>query len=146
MYEGRSINLALSTRGIAALHRVGLDDIVVSEGLPMYGRMIHMLDGAQHAQPYGLHNEAILSVDRRKLNEALLNAVEEASDSVKLYFSHQLVNADLDEKKLVFLRPDHTQITVKADIIVGTDGAFSAVRKSLMKKVRCVFFIFLNLH
>lgn len=105
MYEGRSINLALSERGIQALKRVGLADKVVAEGLPMSGRMLHLPDGALVEQPYGLHGETILSVDRRKLNETLLDAVEaigKREQRVHLHFNHRLVDADLDAKSMTF--------------------------------------------
>ena len=51
--KGRSINLALSCRGRQALKHVGLEDQVISKAIPMYGRMIHDLDGKCHSIPYG---------------------------------------------------------------------------------------------
>lgn len=136
MYEGRSINLALSTRGISALKHVGLDEEVMADGLPMYGRMIHDLSGRTALQPYGLHNEAILSVHRRLLNETLLNAAERVANNVTLHFNHRFVDMDPDNKTVTFARPDHTTVTQKADLIIGADGAHSVVRKRLMSKVR----------
>ncbi|MCV4820116.1 FAD-dependent monooxygenase, partial [Escherichia coli] len=49
---GRSINLALSDRGIAALKRVGMDDYMLAKAVPMRGRMIHLPDGATTLLPY----------------------------------------------------------------------------------------------
>ena len=51
--KGKSINLALSCRGREALREVGLEDHVVSNGTPMYARMIHNLDWSRHPIPYG---------------------------------------------------------------------------------------------
>ena len=51
--RGRSINLALSVRGIEALKRVGLEKEVLNCGIPMYARMIHDRDGKKRAIPYG---------------------------------------------------------------------------------------------
>ena len=67
---GRSINLALSTRGVAALSRVGLEADVLATTLPMYGRRMHDTDGTMTYQPYGQDGQAIHSVSRRGLNEA----------------------------------------------------------------------------
>ncbi|MBL7988333.1 MAG: NAD(P)-binding protein, partial [Chlorobi bacterium] len=50
---GRSINLALSTRGLRALAEVGLQDQVLADAIRMPGRMIHALDGSLDFQPYG---------------------------------------------------------------------------------------------
>lgn len=70
---GRSINLALSVRGRTALREVGLEDKMLKHGIPMYGRMIHNIDGTRNIIPYDRHsNQAIYSVGRKYLNEILL--------------------------------------------------------------------------
>src|ERR1051326_268867 len=53
--RGRSINLALSLRGIRALEEVGLAERVLKDAIPMPGRMIHSPSGEQTFQPYGKH-------------------------------------------------------------------------------------------
>src|SRR6187399_1480841 len=74
---GRSINLALSDRGIAALREVGMDEYMLAEAVPMYGRMIHSVDGATKLLPYsGRKGEYINSVSRAGLNIALMNEAE----------------------------------------------------------------------
>src|SRR5437879_13301695 len=50
---GRSINLAVSTRGLHALHEAGFDDDVLREAVPMVGRLTHALDGNPALLPYG---------------------------------------------------------------------------------------------
>jgi kynurenine 3-monooxygenase len=60
--KGRSINLALSCRGIEALKHVGLEDEVLSNAIPMRARMIHDLDGTCHPIPYGRSDQVILSL------------------------------------------------------------------------------------
>ena len=42
---GRSINLALSHRGIRGLERCGIGKEVMAQAIPMKGRMIHDLNG-----------------------------------------------------------------------------------------------------
>jgi len=74
---GRSINLALSDRGIAALREVGMDAYMLAEAVPMHGRMIHSLDGQTRLLPYsGRQGEYINSVSRSGLNIALINEAE----------------------------------------------------------------------
>ena len=72
---GRSINLALSHRGICALEKVGVANEVMKAAVPMPGRMIHGLDSSLHFQPYGTEaGQAIHSVSRGGLNQILLEA------------------------------------------------------------------------
>jgi kynurenine 3-monooxygenase len=124
--------------------------------------MIHAPDGSLHPLAYGLHGECILSVDRRRLNETLLSAAE-ALPNVRIHFDHQLESLDVAKKQATFRRcvrvctltpPRHghatdtqafgsrgtdKQILMHAsELVVGTDGAFSSVRKQLMKHVRYV--------
>src|SRR5215203_4981113 len=86
---GRSINLALSNRGIAALREVGLDEYMLAEAVPMYGRMIHSTGGGTKLLPYsGRRGEYINSVSRSGLNIALMNEAEKY-DGVKFYFKRR---------------------------------------------------------
>ena len=74
---GRSINLALSKRGIEALSDIGIYTDLKSELLPMKGRMIHDLGGKTNLQPYGQkHDEVIYSVSRAFLNKSLMNHID----------------------------------------------------------------------
>ena len=53
---GRSINLALSTRGWKALEKIGMKETLEKIAIPMHGRMIHQEDGTTDFQPYGKRN------------------------------------------------------------------------------------------
>ncbi len=132
---GRSINLALSTRGLAALARVGLEETVLADTLPMHGRRMHGVDGSLSFQPYGQAGQAIRSVSRRGLNESLLELAE-AEPGVTLHFSQRCVAVDLDAPSATFSGPDGAQTTVAGRLIVGTDGVFSAVRDQMMRRDR----------
>lgn len=132
---GRSINLALSCRGREALRYVGLEDEVISNGIPMFGRMIHDLDGRRRPIYYGTKDQYIMSVDRRRLNELLLTAAERY-DNVTLHFEHKVLSCDFDSREVVFEKANGEKVTKKADLIIGTDGAFSAVRSQVMKSTR----------
>src|SRR5437763_9060095 len=87
---GRSINLAVSTRGLHALHEVGLDDDVLREAVPMLGRMTHALDGKLALLPYGRSDrEVINAMSRREVNKLLLTRAE-ATGRVRIHFAHRL--------------------------------------------------------
>src|SRR5438045_6692124 len=73
---GRSINLALSDRGWRGLEGVGIEDDIRKVAIPMYGRMIHSINGEINFQPYGKGNQAIWSVSRGGLNCELMNLAE----------------------------------------------------------------------
>lgn len=129
---GRSINLALSLRGIHALGEVDVLGEVMKQAVPMPGRMIHAPDGTQVFQPYGTHGEAINSVSRGGLNGVLLDAAERFP-SVRLFFDHKCIDVDLDSGATVYERGDGSRVTAQGDIIISADGAFSAVRAKMQR-------------
>ncbi|KAF9362190.1 kynurenine 3-monooxygenase, mitochondrial precursor [Mortierella sp. NVP85] len=140
--QNRSINLALSVRGLTALKATGLalDDLIMKAGLPMRGRMLHIgKEGHLISRDYGVHGECINSVDRAKLNEDLITAAE-SMNNVQVTFNHMLRRADLD-KGILELENRATKEIVKeeADLIIGCDGAHSSVRSSLMRYIRMDF-------
>ena len=118
---GRSINLALSNRGIAALREIGMDEFMLREAVPMHGRMIHAIDGATKLLPYsGRQGEYINSVSRSGLNIALINEAEKYDD-VKFYFNERCARFDCTSGETKF----SSGKSVKADTTIGTDGAGS---------------------
>merc|ERR1711988_1382071 len=138
---GRSINLAMSVRGLGALKKIDLDEHVKKEyGIPMYARMIHNTNGDTNAIPYGKENQCIYSVGRRYVNEILLDQGS-TYDDIHFHFQHKLLKANLEKPELTFERQDvgesdNKLVTVKPDLVIGCDGAFSAVRKEMMKNPR----------
>ncbi|XP_041977479.1 kynurenine 3-monooxygenase [Aricia agestis] len=134
--RGRSINLALSVRGRQALRDVGVEDHIINHhGIPMRGRMIHRPDGSTYEIPYDSRtNQCIYSVGRNYLNSILLKESEKYIN-MERHFNHKLSEADLSKGSLTFLKTEtYEKVQVTADLVVGADGAFSAVRKALMKK------------
>ncbi|MGH7178261.1 MAG: FAD-dependent oxidoreductase [Tepidisphaeraceae bacterium] len=132
---GRSINLALSARGIDALSRIGLADDVLRSAIPMRGRMLHEPDGRIAFQYYSSnHTDAINSVSRAGLNLILLTAAAKYPN-VRLEFDHRCVAADLDRRCVTF----ENGKTVEADLIIGADGAYSVVRQQMTKLDRFDF-------
>merc|ERR1719419_2169536 len=138
---GRSINLAMSVRGLSALDKINLGEHVKQEyGIPMHSRMIHNRDGTTNPIPYGKENQAIYSVGRRYVNEILLDAGA-TYDNIKFHFNHKLVKADLEKPQLTFERtdvddPSQKTVVINPDLVIGCDGAYSAVRKEMMKRPR----------
>ena len=83
--EARSINLALSDRGINALKKVGIDKTIMSMAIPMYKRVIHSVTNHLTDQYYGIKKQPIYSVSRHDLNKKLIDLAEESS--VQFHFS-----------------------------------------------------------
>ena len=132
MIEGRSINLALSDRGIQALEMIGMGEIVSSDGIPMRGRKIHSVEGEQGFYPYsGREGEHINSISRGGLNIALLNKAENY-ENLKIFFNHRCDHIDFASGEVYFTREDENiQISIHANVILGTDGAGSSVRRAM---------------
>ena len=132
--RGRSINLALSVRGIHALREIGLADEVLRDSVLMRGRIIHARDGTLAFQPYGKDdNEALHSVSRSRLNTLLIEAAAR-HETVRLFFSHKCTGLDLHEGAVEFLDEKQASLSVAAAAIIGADGAYSAVRASMQKR------------
>lgn len=135
--RGRSINLALSTRGIDGLRRVGLADEVLRDAIAMPGRMIHGRDGTLAFQRYSKDGaQAINSVSRSGLNLTLLNAAEREA-GVEIVFGKRCVNVDFERRqaKLLDARTGAVELVEFAHAI-GADGAFSGVRASMQRRDR----------
>lgn len=130
VYAGRSINLVVSHRGWTALRAAGVDKAVEEITVPVYARMTHDREGKTTRLPYSIDNKAIHSVSRGELNCRLLTEAEKLPN-VKLHFNHKCLDVDLDNAECVFER-DGERVKEKADVVFGSDGAFSAVRAKMM--------------
>jgi len=133
---GKSINLALSTRGWKALEIAGIAEDIKSIAIPMYGRKMHAVNGDVTFQSYGKEKEAIYSVSRGELNRQLLLKADQY-DNVNLHFNSRCVDIDLKTQEIAFQNSDSGELNIiKGNRIYGTDGAFSAVRARMMKTDR----------
>jgi kynurenine 3-monooxygenase len=137
---GRSINLALSTRGIHALEQLAIADEVLQHAIPMRGRMIHDKSGDLHFAPYDVDpKKCINSIGRAALNTTVIEAAQRYSN-VRVYFNHKCIDVDL-ETATAQLEAETSQtgkdqlIPARGDAVIGVDGAFSAVRQSMQKKL-----------
>src|SRR5258707_12733659 len=146
---GRSINLALSTRGIYALEKLGIADEVLRHAIPMRGRMIHDKSGALHFSPYDRDpNKCITSIGRAALNTTVIEAAQRYSN-VRVHFNHRCTDVDLDlatarllntndSSVVAGVSPANTKdelVTARGDAVIGVDGAFSAVRQSMQLRL-----------
>ena len=133
---GKSINLAMSLRGWAALEMAGLRKEIEEIAIPMYGRQIHNIDGTSPFQAYGKNNEAIYSVSRGDLNKKLMSLAEQCG--VRILFNQRVDEVELQSNKLSIM--DLESNTPSAfgdhDIVIAADGAFSALRNAYVKTDR----------
>ena len=129
---GRSINLALSDRGILALKEVGIAEKILELAIPMHGRFIHNRDGSTAFQPYGKQGQFINSVSRHELNCALMALAEELG--VNISFHQKCSSINWREKKIQFEDDGiDKQVGEKSfEILFGADGAYSSVRLAHM--------------
>ncbi|HMZ46157.1 MAG TPA: NAD(P)/FAD-dependent oxidoreductase [Chitinophagaceae bacterium] len=123
---GRSINLALSDRGLLALKKVGLEDEIKKISIPMHGRYIHNADGSTAFQPYGKEGQFINSVSRATLNIKLMELAEQ--EGVKIYFNHKCANINWNKNEINFDTENGNSITTNFDLLFGADGAYAATR------------------
>ena len=136
---GRSINLALSTRGIHALQQAGLWEGMRSIIIPMKGRMMHSVTGELTFQPYGKNeSEVINSISRAELNVALINAAEKQNATIE--FRRRCVGYDV-KNGAIRLRNEETgeEINHETEIVIGCDGSASAIRAEMLKLNRFNF-------
>jgi kynurenine 3-monooxygenase len=138
---GRSINLALSTRGIHALEQLGIADEVLRHAIPMPGRMIHDKSGGLHFSPYDRDpRKHINSIGRAALNTTVIEAALRYPN-VRVFFNHRCTGVDPESSTAQLIdssQPlDHStpQRVAAGDAIIGVDGAFSAVRQSMQRQL-----------
>lgn len=133
---GRSINLVLTERGLRGLERAGLRDALLQRTVPVFGRMMHSVEGELTYQPYGKdESECNYSISRGELNRFLLSRAEEAGAVV--HFGSRFVDADFNRCNLIFEDNETQRVTkVVSGLVFGCDGAPSGVREALVRHHR----------
>jgi kynurenine 3-monooxygenase len=128
--RGRSVNLAVSARGLAAMDQVGLREETLGRALPMHGRMVHGVSGEQSFRSYSADGrQAINSIGRTELNLTLLD-VADRTPGVTIEFGWRLRDLDMTAGELAFETPSGPK-TERADIVLAADGAYSAARRAV---------------
>lgn len=125
---GRSINLALSNRGIRALEEVGLANQMRQHAVPMRGRQMHDIKGNLTYQPYGKEGQYINSISRSGLNMFLMTEAEK--HGVEFFFQYRCIDVNIEKTEVTFENENDIRHH-QSDLIVGADGAFSAIRSAL---------------
>ncbi len=124
---GKSINLALSTRGWKALDTVGVGDEIRKIAIPMPGRMMHDLKGNLTFQPYGKDGQAIYSVSRGGVNAKLMDIAEQHGNA-QIFYNERCYKADLENGIVYTETASGEKKQYQSDVVFAADGAFSAVR------------------
>ncbi|MAO72244.1 MAG: kynurenine 3-monooxygenase [Flavobacteriales bacterium] len=130
---GKSINLALSTRGWTALKKAGVESEVKKIAIPVYKRVMHDENGKLTNQPYGNEGQCIYSVSRVLMNLLMMDLAEK--NGANLNFNEKCIDADFNKKQVTFentLTKKHKRIN--SDFIIGADGAFSKIRSQMVDK------------
>jgi kynurenine 3-monooxygenase len=137
---GRSINLSLSDRGFKALRLAGVEDKAREICIPMYGRLVHDIEGNTFASNYsGRAGEYINSISRGDLNGILLTEAEQ-HENVNIHFNKKCIAIDIENTTAAFEDYKTKEVlTVKPDLIFGTDGAGSVLRKSYYLERKFLF-------
>nr|HAT8713449.1 NAD(P)-binding protein [Legionella jordanis] len=131
--RGRSINLALSCRGLTSLTKAGLLDQVKQIMVPMRARAIHQSDGKIKFQAFGRHpDEYINAIHRSELNILLLDAAEK-EERLHVHFETKLLNVDFANKVLYFENKTGQILNKSYEVLIGADGAGSQVREELKR-------------
>ncbi|MDZ4716590.1 MAG: NAD(P)/FAD-dependent oxidoreductase [Cytophagales bacterium] len=130
---GRSINLALSNRGIQALEEVGLAEEMKRHSVKMKGRLMHDVKGQLTFQPYGKEGQFINSISRTGLNKFLIQEAEKCG--VTFFFEHRCLEVDLNKTEVTFQHQNDIRRS-QPDLVIGADGAFSAIRTALQTSDR----------
>lgn len=127
MVAGRSINLALSDRGIKALEEVGLMDEIRKICIPMHGRFLHNIDGSTAYQPYGNEGQFINSVSRAELNKKLMDLAQQ--HGAEIIFNEMCKSIDWQKNELTVENTSNFQLSsFNFQLCFGSDGAYSAAR------------------
>lgn len=132
---GRSINLAVSARGINALTEAGVIAEIEKIATQMYGRVNHPLGGNPTTTKYSIHPQnALWSVSRPLLNEVLMTEAEK--HGVIFHFNQKCEDIDLQSNTLTFTdysSSENRTYSLTVDRVIACDGANSAVRNAMKR-------------
>lgn len=130
---GRSINLALSNRGLRALEMIGLREKAKEITIPMKGRMLHDREGNLRLSPYsGRETDHINSISRGDLNSMLYDEAERLG--IPIQFNTDCIESDPDTGRVVFRGPDTKPLEIEGAAVFGADGAGSVIRQAAMAR------------
>lgn len=131
-FSGRSINLAMSTRGWKAVDAVGIGQAIRDIAIPMDKRAIHVSDTLKF-QPYGKEGESIYSISRGTLNRKMIDLAEAAG--AEFFFEQRIWDVTLATATLHIGETERGEWKdLQYDMIFGADGAFSRIRHRMQRQ------------
>src|SRR5262249_26715642 len=131
---GRSINLAISTRGIHALEQIAIADEALRHAIPMRGPMIHDKSGTLHFTSYDVDPKKCINSIGRPALHAIVTEAALRYCNVGVHFNHKCTGVDI-ESAIAHLETANGAVAACGDAVVGVDGAFSAVRQSMQRDI-----------
>lgn len=130
----RTFPISLQERGRKAIRAiVGLEEAIAAQSVFCQGTIIYRKKGKARRIP---RKNAILTIDRNRLVTILLKQLTETSspNQVKVHFNCECTAVD-GTAKTVTLKPSAgDSFTFHYDLLVGADGARSAIREYLVEK------------
>lgn len=136
---GRSINLAISKRGIYALELLGIDNDIIKYTVPMYARMIHSITGECTKQFYGRNtNEYISAISRKDLYIVLLNHIDQ-KENIITNFNHEVIDVDFDNQVITILDKNNSKIIKDSGTLIAADGGPSIIRQKMIDREIVIF-------
>ncbi|GBM77103.1 Kynurenine 3-monooxygenase [Araneus ventricosus] len=134
--EGRSMNLLLSERGLSALRLAGMEEKAIFDlTIPIKGRILHTKEGRKIPFLSDRKGRCVYSIMRKDLNEVIIAAAKE-NPNVDIFFNYKFINFDFKTNKFETKGPDGEIEDNSADLLIGCDGAYSAVRKQMLRTPR----------
>lgn len=127
---GHTINFTLSARGLQTIRELGIEAEILKHCIPLHSRAVHLSNGSIEFQKYGTSkNEILYSISRKSMTKVLLKCAEE-EQLIKYQFNTRCVGYDSSTNTLKLFYKNKSEVAYfKADVIIGTDGAFSRVRR-----------------
>lgn len=136
---GRALTLDLSARGLYALQNVGLLDEVIAQSIPMKCRVIHDEAGDTTELPYGQYaHEEILTCARHRLFQILLQKCR-SFPNISINFNHVFVDISIKARSVTMRNNARVNLTVHPQVIIGADGMYSSVRKTVEEETKTPF-------
>eukprot|EP01041_Mallomonas_annulata_P001714 gene1714-3319_t len=135
----RSINLALSHRGICALREIGIFEPLLEDAIRMPQRVIHNINGEIYFQKYGIKDETLWSIGRQRINDYLLEWNLRSESKVKIFFGYSLLKLYKSGECIFSKDEDKSIHNLSFDFVIGADGAYSTTRENILKFSRINF-------
>jgi kynurenine 3-monooxygenase len=136
---GRSTHLVISARGWRAIDAIDARAVVEPRTLPLFGRRVHQRDSTLQFHPYGEQRQSISAIHRSVLSRCLLSLCAR-TPGITLHFEKRCSQVEPATGRIVLddLRNGQRSELV-ADYIFAADGAFSTVRRQLLRRSRLDF-------